>query len=626
MRVAHSALYDSFLQNMNHSANELQELNKQASSQKKVNKPSDDPIGAARILGYRDSLAAMDQYQSNIDTGKGWLNLADETLMQASDLLTRAKELAEQGATGTLSADQRKMLAKEVNQILDQMVNLGNTRYEGKSIFGGHKTEKSAFQKVQEEVKSNQEGLAEQVSEIEGHLNRGVEVKFQEQETHEFPEGDDLDNNDGIKLDFETAPEHFEVESGGFELQSGGTVVYEQDKDEYFEDMEAFAERLDEVSGVDAHVENESLIVEGADEVSGSFTTLRQYQVLSMDGEELTRERFDESHDDELIFREEVTGTEENVTVHFDQDFNPNDDLDFDQDEPPKLWIMPTRPTVEYMGDDMDREDYDVSVYASGNALTEDNVIPKGNFNQNVNIRIDKKIDNYGNVEGEDEDYSGGDLAEIEYSYSLDGGSTWETNNTTSNHKFLVPGGRVELVDSEDDGEPYDADALDDNLSIGDQITIHPNRAAMDFEISPNDEVQVNNVGKDVFGGIYQKPDGEYVKDPPGSENIFETLGELVGHLETDNEEGIQQSLENIDQAQKHLNNQLADVGARTNRLEAAENVLSGLELNERERLSEIEDVDMAELMTRLASQQMSYEAVLRSSSMIMRMSLVDHL
>jgi flagellar hook-associated protein 3 FlgL len=100
------------------------------------------------VLNYRSSLASIDQYRSNIDTAKGWLNLADESMIQVSTLLTKLKGLAEQGATGTMTASDREATSYEVRQIFSQLVNLGNTRYEGKSIFGGQKFEGSAFEEA----------------------------------------------------------------------------------------------------------------------------------------------------------------------------------------------------------------------------------------------------------------------------------------------------------------------------------------------------------------------------------------------------------------------------------------------------------------------------------------------
>ncbi|MBU4245083.1 MAG: flagellar biosynthesis protein FlgL, partial [Proteobacteria bacterium] len=64
------------------------------------------------------------------------------------------------------------------------------------------------------------------------------------------------------------------------------------------------------------------------------------------------------------------------------------------------------------------------------------------------------------------------------------------------------------------------------------------------------------------------------------------------------------------------------DVGGRENRLTVTENILTGLKFNEEALLSSIEDADVSELMTDLVQQQMVYEAVLRSTSMIMQLNL----
>lgn len=97
MRVSLRSQYSSFLYNLENTQSRLMELNTQASSQKRINQPSDDAIGAARILNYRSSLSAITQYQANIDTASGWLGLADESMTQVSTILSKLKALAEQG-------------------------------------------------------------------------------------------------------------------------------------------------------------------------------------------------------------------------------------------------------------------------------------------------------------------------------------------------------------------------------------------------------------------------------------------------------------------------------------------------------------------------------------------------
>jgi flagellar hook-associated protein 3 FlgL len=64
-------------------------------------------------------------------------------------------------------------------------------------------------------------------------------------------------------------------------------------------------------------------------------------------------------------------------------------------------------------------------------------------------------------------------------------------------------------------------------------------------------------------------------------------------------------------------------VGGRENRLTVAEGLVENLKLNEKERMSSIEDADVAELMTQIAQGQIVYESVLRSTSLIMNMNLM---
>jgi flagellar hook-associated protein 3 FlgL len=73
------------------------------------------------------------------------------------------------------------------------------------------------------------------------------------------------------------------------------------------------------------------------------------------------------------------------------------------------------------------------------------------------------------------------------------------------------------------------------------------------------------------------------------------------------------------------VGNMQADIGARENRLQVTQTMLEGMELSDKERKGRIEDVDFAELMSQLSQQQTIYQAILKSSSMIMKMSLVDY-
>ena len=136
----------------------------------------------------------------------------------------------------------------------------------------------------------------------------------------------------------------------------------------------------------------------------------------------------------------------------------------------------------------------------------------------------------------------------------------------------------------------------------------------------------VNGIGKDIFGGIYTEPGASNATAAfgGGAQNTFETVGKLVGYIETNNQSGIQQALEDLNVAASQIMVQAANVGAKENRLDATDTVLSNLELSAQERMSSIEDVDVAELMTRLAQQELVYQSVLKSAAMVMKMNLTN--
>jgi flagellar hook-associated protein 3 FlgL len=191
------------------------------------------------------------------------------------------------------------------------------------------------------------------------------------------------------------------------------------------------------------------------------------------------------------------------------------------------------------------------------------------------------------------------------------------TSGTGSSASLLIPGGFLEL-----------SSGAGSAVNPGDQFILRPHRADIQLEISPGEHLTINSVGKDIFGGIYNPPDGSgpQVAMGGGTSNLFEVVGELVAFAETNNQAGIQRSLAALDDVGQHVMTQVASIGGRENRLDVAKNVLTTAELDDKSRMSDIEDVDVAELMTRLAQQQLIYNSVLKSSSMIMQMNLTNYL
>lgn len=126
----------------------LQQTQEQISTGKRVNRPSDDPVAAARILKLDQEVARIEQYQRNAGLAENRLNQEEATLSSVVDVIQRIRELTVQAGNATLSQNDRISIASELRQRLEQLSTLGNTRdASGEYIFSGFQGETPAFAK-----------------------------------------------------------------------------------------------------------------------------------------------------------------------------------------------------------------------------------------------------------------------------------------------------------------------------------------------------------------------------------------------------------------------------------------------------------------------------------------------
>ena len=144
MRISYSMIYDQTEFNINKQYESFFKLNEKVTTGKEVNRPSDDPIAMSNILGYRSTVSSLEQYETNIERGNSWLRYTEAALTQAEDLVKNAHTLAVQMSTGTNEA-QLEIIAPQVRQIAEQLLQVVNTSLSGKFLFSGHKTETIPF-------------------------------------------------------------------------------------------------------------------------------------------------------------------------------------------------------------------------------------------------------------------------------------------------------------------------------------------------------------------------------------------------------------------------------------------------------------------------------------------------
>lgn len=118
----------------------------QLSTGKRILSPSDDPSGTAALIGYRQSLDTLTQYQDNITAARQRLQREESALISVGSILDRIRELALQANNSTLSNEDRRYIAVEVRQNLDEILTVANTTdANGEYIFAGYQGRTEPF-------------------------------------------------------------------------------------------------------------------------------------------------------------------------------------------------------------------------------------------------------------------------------------------------------------------------------------------------------------------------------------------------------------------------------------------------------------------------------------------------
>jgi len=103
----------------------------------KINKPSDDPAGAAEMVQINELSTQVDSFQQSIGSINGLMSTADSTLSSVTTALQRAISLGVEGANGTLNDSDRAAIAAELSGIQSELISLANVSYQGQFIFAG---------------------------------------------------------------------------------------------------------------------------------------------------------------------------------------------------------------------------------------------------------------------------------------------------------------------------------------------------------------------------------------------------------------------------------------------------------------------------------------------------------
>lgn len=137
MRITNKMLTNELRRNLYTNMMRLDEFQRQLSTGKKLNRPSDNPAGLVKALRLRTTLNEGEQYLSNINEAVSFLETTDAALYNVDEIMQKARELAVKAATGTNDPDAHNAIAKELKELNEQLKIIANTTYGSKHIFAG---------------------------------------------------------------------------------------------------------------------------------------------------------------------------------------------------------------------------------------------------------------------------------------------------------------------------------------------------------------------------------------------------------------------------------------------------------------------------------------------------------
>lgn len=144
MRITNRMMQNNTMNNVAINKSQMTTLDTQLSTQKKINRPSEDPIIAIRALRLRSSLNEVTQYlKKNIPDANSWLDVTEGALNEADSIISDVYRYCVQGSTDTQSTESRKTISSALKELRSALYSQGDVDYAGRYVFTGYKTDTS---------------------------------------------------------------------------------------------------------------------------------------------------------------------------------------------------------------------------------------------------------------------------------------------------------------------------------------------------------------------------------------------------------------------------------------------------------------------------------------------------
>jgi flagellar hook-associated protein 3 FlgL len=155
----------------------LSKMQSQIDSQNRIQELRDDPLAAGHTVRYQSYLARLERFEKNTLYAKDHYNLVYGYMNEAVSIIQRVRDLAVQGANGTYTEEDQKLMGVEINELIKELASLSNTvGPDGKQLFAGDKAFTEPFRLVEGTIPGGGESMVVRVEYRGAGASRRTEI------------------------------------------------------------------------------------------------------------------------------------------------------------------------------------------------------------------------------------------------------------------------------------------------------------------------------------------------------------------------------------------------------------------------------------------------------------------
>ncbi|MDD2510715.1 MAG: flagellar hook-associated protein FlgL [Syntrophomonas sp.] len=169
MRVTNKMLVNELNRSLANNLLRMDKYQRQLSTTRRINTPSDDPAGLVKSLRLRTNLTEGEQYLANINESLGFLDTTDAAFGNINEILHDAREMAVKASTDSNVKPDFAAIAKKIREMNEQLKMIANSTYGSKYIFAGSNVTETPYENAK--WRGNSEAL-------ETEIGVGVKIPY----------------------------------------------------------------------------------------------------------------------------------------------------------------------------------------------------------------------------------------------------------------------------------------------------------------------------------------------------------------------------------------------------------------------------------------------------------------